>query len=465
MAGLEQCPAKIVEEIVAYLDLTDAGNLRQTNRYLRSRVTQGRFRLNFRSKRVKVTGADLQQLGLLTQRGWLGCETRHLTLVGVVNDTMALEAGIKADATDPRKRDLEILRRRRQDYEQLLESGKIVQLLSQAFKYLATNSAERKLQSLSLEVAVYRQDAEREITPLASSSWRRIWQTTAETFRIVLAALQESLLAVDCLNVFNGYYMQRCSLESRELSQIDYRNEGLSKVLRALKALSISVSDRILWLTPQGAQRSGDSADVHDRDIDEVTAEAQDENNFVGLARMLGVCHELKSLQIHQYLVNSRHLTFHIPNPRERLFQRVAESAALPALEDCSLRGLFIRERDLLALLKRTQLRRLSLESVQMVSGTFRSIFDACTGETSSLSYLYLDELMVQGDLVHFTGTGEPRFNTWVGAHGSNTLKREGEELKHPILYRLPHGMPIPLGSPARQQWMLEQRQEYGPHR
>jgi hypothetical protein len=105
MAGLEQCPAKIVEEIVAYLDLTDAGNLRQTNRYLRSRVTQGRFRLNFRSKRVKVTGADLQQLGLLTQRGWLGCETRHLTLVGVVNDTMALEAGLKADATDPRKRD------------------------------------------------------------------------------------------------------------------------------------------------------------------------------------------------------------------------------------------------------------------------------------------------------------------------------------------------------------------------
>lgn len=72
---------------------------------------------------------------------------------------------------------------------------------------------------------------------------------------------------------------------------------------------------------------------------------------------------------------------------------------------------------------------------------------------------------MIQWDLVHFTGAGEPRFNTWVGAHGSNMLKREGEELKHPILYHLPHGMPIPLGSPARQQWMLKQRQEYGPQR
>ncbi|KAH1627685.1 hypothetical protein KXW39_006913 [Aspergillus fumigatus] len=473
MTGLAQCPAQVVEEIVAYLDLTDVGNLRQTNRRLRSQVTQGRFRLNFRSKRVKITGADLQQLGLLTQRGWLGCETRHLTLVGVVNDTMALEAGLKADATNPRKRDLAILQQRRQDYEQLLESGKIVQLLSQAFKYLATNSAERKLQSLSLEVTVYRQDAEREVTPLAGSSWRLVWQTTAETFRIVLAALQKSLLAVDYLNVFNGSYMQRCSLESRELSQIDYHNERLSKVLGALKALSLSVSDRILWLTPQDAQRSSDgSADVidwsddeHDRRIDKAAAETQDENNFVGLARILDLCHELKSLQIHQYLVNARHLTFHIPFPRERLFQRVAELAALPALEDCSLRGVFIRERDLLALLKRTQLRRLTLESVQMVSGTFRSIFDACTGETSSLSYLYLDELMIQGDLVHFTGVGAPRFNTWVGAHGSNTLKREGEALKHPIRYHLPHGMPIPLGSPARQQWILEQRQEYGPHR
>ncbi|KAK9601657.1 hypothetical protein V6Z92_001698 [Aspergillus fumigatus] len=473
MTGLAQCPAQVVEEIDAYLDLTDVGNLRQTNRRLRSQVTQGRFRLNFRSKRVKITGAHLQQLGLLTQRGWLGCETRHLTLVGVVNDTMALDAGLKADATNPRKRDLAILQQRRQDYEQLLESGKIVQLLSQAFKYLATNSAERKLQSLSLEVAVYRQDAEREVTPLAGSSWRLVWQTTAETFRIVLAALQKSLLAVDYLNVFNGSYMQRCSLESRELSQIDYHNERLSKVLGALKALSISVSDRILWLTPQDAQRSSDgSADVidwsddeHDRRIDKAAAEAQDESNFVGLARILDLCHELKSLQIHQYLVNARHLTFHIPFPRERLFQRVAELAALPALEDCSLRGVFIRERNLLALLKRTQLRRLTLESVQMVSGTFRSTFDACTGETSSLSYLYLDELMIQGDLVHFTGVGAPRFNTWVGAHGSNTLKREGEELKHPIRYHLPHGMPIPLGSPARQQWILEQRQEYGPHR
>ncbi|KAH2019613.1 hypothetical protein KXV65_003374 [Aspergillus fumigatus] len=465
MTGLAQCPAQVVEEIVAYLDLTDVGNLRQTNRRLRSQVTQGRFRLNFRSKRVKITGADLQQLGLLTQRGWLGCETRHLTLVGMVNDTMALEAGLKADATNPRKRDLAILQQRRQDYEQLLEPGKIVQLLSQAFKYLATNSAERKLQSLSLEVTVYRQDAERELEACLADYGRDL--------PIVLAALQKSLLAVDYLNVFNGSYMQRCSLESRELSQIDYHNERLSKVLGALKALSISVSDRILWLTPQDAQRSSDgSADVidwsddeHDRRIDKAAAEAQDESNFVGLARILDLCHELKSLQIHQYLVNARHLTFHIPFPRERLFQRVAELAALPALEDCSLRGVFIRERNLLALLKRTQLRRLTLESVQMVSGTFRSTFDACTGETSSLSYLYLDELMIQGDLVHFTGVGAPRFNTWVGAHGSNTLKREGEELKHPIRYHLPHGMPIPLGSPARQQWILEQRQEYGPHR
>lgn len=253
-----------------------------------------------------------------------------------------------------------------------------MQLLSQAFKNLATNSAEGKLQSLSLEVIVYRQDAEREITPLAGGSWRLIWQTTAETFRIVSAALQKSLLAVDCLDVFNGHRMQQCSLESWELSQIDYRNDGLSKVLRALKALSISVSDRILWLTSQDAQRSGDLADVtsdneHDRDIDEVTAEAQDENNFVGLARMLDVCNELKSLQIHQYLVNSRYLTFHIPSPRERLFQRVAELAALPALEDCSLRGVFIQERNLLALLKRTQLRRLTLESVQMVSHSGQS--------------------------------------------------------------------------------------------
>ncbi|GES60489.1 F-box domain protein [Aspergillus terreus] len=468
--GLENCPTEIVGEITRYIDLIDAGHLRLTNRYLRSTVTQGFFRSYVRSRRVKLTGTDLQRLVVLTQRGWLGCGIRHLTLVGVVNNTKSLEAALKANEDDPRKRDLEVLRGRRQTYQQLLESGQIAQLLSQIFKNLAVNNTTGKLRSLSLAVTVYRQDAKREIVPLAGGSWRLIWQTAAETFRVVLAALQESKLEVDCLNVFSGPLLQKCSLESLELARINYNSEGLIKALGALKNLSVSISERIIDLNPLSAQLSDEPADEvdwpddePDKDINEVIAEAQDENNFVGLADLLRVCHGLKSLHIHQYLVDFHNLSSNTRSPIEKLFQRVAELDTLPALEECSLRGVFVRETDLLAFLKRVHLRRLSMENVVMVSGTYRSIFDFCTDEASRLSFLYVDELMIQNDLIYFTGAGEPRFRTWVGAHGSNTLKREGEQLKQPILYHPPDGPAMPVASPARQEWLLQQRREYGP--
>jgi hypothetical protein len=470
MMGLENCPTEIVGEIAKYIDKIDAGHLRLTNRYLRSTVTQRLFGSYVCSRRVNVTGTDLQKLVDVTQRGWLGCEIRDLTLVGVVNNTKALEAALKANADDPRKRDLENLQERRQAYQQLLESGQIVRLLSQIFRNLAANSATGKLRSLSLAVTVYRQDSQREITPLAGGSWRLIWQTAAETFRIVLAALQESKLEVSRLKIFSDPQLQKCSLESHELARIDYNSEGLIKALGALNALSVSVSERIIDLNPLAAQLSDDPADEvdwsddePDEDINEVVAKAQDENNFVGLANLLRVCHALKSLHIHQYLIDFHNFSSNTRNPNERLFQRIVELDRLPELEVCSLRGVFVREIDLLAFLKRVRLRRLSMENVVMVSGTYRSIFDFCTDEASVLSFLYLDELMIQNDLIYFTGAGEPRFQTWVGAHGSNTLKREGEELRQPILYHLPDGPAIPMASPARQEWLLQQRREYGP--
>lgn len=470
VVGLEKCPAEIIESIVKLLDVTDIGNLRQTNRCLCSKATQEHFKSYFRSKRVDITGQALQKLVGLTQPGWLGCETRNLTLVGIVNNTKGLEAFLKANRNRDQKkrsraeRDLEVLQQQRRDYQQLLESGKIVRFLSETFENIAVNSVTGKLRSLSLDVTVYREDAEQRLPPATGGSWKLIWQTAAETFQVVFASLQASNLEIENLNIFNDRQLRRCSLACNELGRIDYRNEKLSKTFAALKSLSISVSQRIIEITPQDKQSTGDpgdeidwSDDENDRDMNEVTTEAHDEQNFTGLASLLRVSNQLESLQIHQYIVN----IIHIDIPNEKLFQRIAELDRLPNLEHCSLRGVFVREKDLLSFLKRMDLRSFSMENVTMTSGTFNSIFNYCTSEASRMEFLYVDDLMIQHNLLYFDGAGEPKFQTWNRSHGSNTLKREGAEIKQPILYHVTDD--APLGSPARQKWRLQQRQDFGP--
>ncbi|KAL4861600.1 hypothetical protein BDV12DRAFT_179997 [Aspergillus spectabilis] len=473
--GLESSPPEIIWSILRLLDLADVGNLRLTSRCLRSKATQGHFQSCLRSKRVKVTGPELESLATVTQRGWLGCEIHDLTLVGVVNNTKSLEEAVRANPDDPRKTDLEILQQREREYLQLLESGRVVHLLGKAFKSLAANSAIRKLRSLSLKVIVYVSNAKDEPPPISGGplTLRPIWQMAAETYQIVVSALQDSSLEIDNMYIFSG--QQRCSIAGNELSTIDYRAEGLTKTLHSLKSLSISVSEQILSLTlPDEAEDDSEyetTSEDEDRAFQEAFQDAMmkatDEANFTGLPNLIQACENLRSLELHYYRANWSGSLPRIPS--ERFFQRIAALDTLPAkLEECSLRGLILDEENLLAFLRRLPLlRRFAMETVTLHSGSFRSILDHCTSDTSSnLEYLYLDELLIQRDLVHFTGVGEPRFHNLIGAHGGNTLKREGADVKKPIPYHLPdNGMLQTCDSPAKREWIQDQRREYGPPR
>ncbi|KAF7117606.1 hypothetical protein CNMCM5793_006698 [Aspergillus hiratsukae] len=485
---LESCPPEIIGCIVRLLDLTDVGNLRLTSRCLRSKATQGQFRSCFRSKRVKVTGPQLKNLAIVTQHGWLGCEINDLTLVGVVNNTERLEEAVWDNPDDPKKTDLETLQQRRRDYEQLLESGELVHILGNVFKNIAANNSTAKLSSLSLELIVYLSNAKDELAPLAGGPWRPIWQMAAETHRIVFSALTDSNLEINSLNIFKRAGLHRCSIAGNELSSIDYAAEGLVIPLRSLESLSISVSERILDVTLDDLLNDDSEYEVTSEDEDqareEATMKANDERNFTGLASLIQACRNLKHLDIHHYRVKRWHPFAKIPN--ERLFQRIAALDTLPQLEDCSLRGVSLTEDDLLAFLRRlsSSLRRLEMETITMTSGTFGSIFKLLTATSTSIStsaganapdaapflnlqYLYLDTLRVGRDLVFFTGVGEPRYPThnWKPAHGGNTLSRQGEEdIKRPISYNEPTNLG-PVGSPFYQQWLQNQRRNYGPPR
>lgn len=149
----------------------------------------------------------------------------------------------------------------------------------------------------------------------------------------------------------------------------------------------------------------------------------------------------------------------------------------------CKLRGIYARETDLLAFIKRSGVRDLSLEFATLVSGTFRPIFDYCTSEASPITKLYFEALFewtAQSPMVEFLGpgrgeetlehdavgplsslpsvlSGQP--NDGVGPLGQS-LSLAGENVKQAVAYHTPD-LP-PMDSPFLRQWRAFRQREYG---
>lgn len=473
---LEDCPREIIEVIVTLLVLKDICSLRQCSRTLTAKITQGyRFKSYFRLKHVDITGKALQALVDQTQSAGLGCLIQDLVLVGIVNNTKMLQAALESGEEydeielEQAQRSLVILGRRQASYRRLHESGTVVDLLIKAFSNLMSNSKTGKLLSLSLKVVVFRDDAVTRLPPLVGGSWRLIWQSAVDTFDIALCSLAGSGLPVEKLSIFNDRQLQRCSLSSDRLGSVDFEHKGLANSLASLKSLSISFSNRPIFRSTKDAQRSDDPAEETDsavseeeRDIDDVKAEAADERNFNGLTELLKLGSQLEELELHQYLLDNVGLT-HADLHYERILQCAAEMNTPPNLKRMELRGLYVREKDLLAFIRRTCVRKLAMYNVVMSSGTFKSVFDYCTSNLADMEELYFYQLYEQGLEVYFDepahSESTPLADTSTG--GSDKLQRVSDEVKQQISYRSTQ-LFLPA-SPATMEVRRQRWREYGP--
>jgi hypothetical protein len=484
---LEDCPNEVIESIVVLLELGDIFNLRQTSRALATKSTQAHFKSFFLSKHVDITENALRAFVEVTKPGLLGSLIQDLVLVGVVNNTQKLhydlheeydseeesdEAAVRrSEMWTHAQRNLEILEQRQTDYEQLHESGTDVSLLSEAFRNILANGKNGKLLSLSLEVVVYREDAEQRLPPVAGGGWRLIWKSTADTFHTAFRSLAASSLPIEKLNIFNDRRLQRCSLAWNELGSIDITDAGLITSLASLKSLSVSFSDRIIYISNIDAERSYDPAEYIDedaskesRDFLDMEVEAADEINFIGLAKLLRISHQLEVLEVHQYCLRSGWrggVDLHL----DWFLQRAAELERLPNLKRLELRGLLVREQDLLTFIQRTGVKNLTMYDVFMFSGTFRSVFDYCASDAGDMEQLYFNRL-VEGELhksVFFDGQGSPQYPPDGPGPSTDSLDRKGLEVKQQIIYRATTGGARLVSSPTTAEWMRERWREYGP--
>ena len=343
-------------------------------------------------------------------------------------------------------------------------TGAAIKLLTIAFRNLAANGKTGTLRSLSLEMAIYRTDARERLPPETGGSWKLIWACCRSTYQTVMQSLQLSELSLDKLDVFSS--QRRCSLACNDVQLPEQYRLGPNRSLENIKTVCLSISGRIIDETSRNLQITGDpdddidwSSKPEEFDMEVLRALATDDTNFTGVASLLCGAANLERLDLHWYRFLGHRI--HVSDRQEhRLFARISETVALPKLQSCTLRGVYLTEESLLALLHKSSLKQLRLEEAQMMAGTWRAVFDYCTTAASGMEYLHFDDLWEER-LLYFDEPGEPKFPSLGGSHGTNTLIRAGVEARKPIAYHFTSDRP--LGSPQAYVWREQRQREYGP--
>ena len=443
---LEDCPDEIISEVVNSLGLNDICNLRLSCKALAKKSMNPHFKTFFHSKHVDIKEDELQRLAQASQAGGLQCLVRELYLIGIAKDE-DVEENEYGDPNEERN----------------------VELLSKLFDSLAQHD-NTALLAISLRVIIVGSNRQRKKpADVGMYGLKHIWQATADTFTTTLRALAASKLRIQSLNIFNGSDLQRCSLASNLLNKIDWNSVSLAGSVSSLRTLSISLSNRVVKFYERG-----DDEDDFEEDTvssieqgslgqsefeEQLLAEANDEGNFIGLAKFLSVCEYLESFELHYLRVNNC-VEIRIDPHHERLLQRVVNLDKLPKMNRCSLRGIIVRESDLLAFIKRTEPRELSLETVFLQSGKFASIFNYCTRKTTCITRIYFDVLRENERMIHFVEPGTHGIGEYSPMTKSRGVEREGTGVKQPLSYITPPE--VPTGSPEMANWVRFQRSEYG---
>lgn len=463
---LEGCPAEIFEQIVQLLDFEDILSLRRVSRAVIAKATQNHFKSYFRTKHVKITRTSLQAFVEATRPGGFACSVQHLVVVGMVYKNTDLEESVRMGAIDDTRRSisppqaeetskvvqnrrlLERVEQRRLDFERLHESGTDVKLLSEAFSNIVANSRTGNLLSLSLEMGI-----DQDILLYGKSidapcflqcGLKHLWQRMTDTFHATLRSLAISNISMERLQLFNTHGAENYSLACNELGNMNL--DKLATSLASLKSLSVSFSDMIV---DEESTRGREGGDTDADDIDEKNEEgcgrrdladsrgirASETSHYMGLAKLLRLTSHLQSLDLHQYepiMTDGSH--------RHELFQYVSEMEPPPKLMRAELCNLDVEEEHLLAFIQRTNVRRLSLSNIRLISGNFDSIFAYCSSDAADIEELHFRHLFDGWRRVWFKGPFNEQTPMVVPSGLRNSklvLIRKGVEVRRPILYRL----------------------------
>ncbi|KAK6823178.1 hypothetical protein RU639_006030 [Aspergillus parasiticus] len=380
-ATLVTLPVELIENLVSFLKLHD--------------------RQNFYRKKIQLTEEHLQVFVTVTQKEWLGCHLRHLTVMDV-------PVG----------------------HGQTIAEQRAVTLLQWALMHLRVNTGHGLLESLTLTI-------ETETHP--RGPWKSVWEAAAKLFRVTTVALGRSKLHVKEIDIFSS--IDHCSLACGEIAKV----LNLFESLKNTKAMSLSLSH----------QQSKIQEDV------QMLPPAIGRGNTQAITCLLNMCPKLESLHLHWYNLGIFNLT-QAQKDGQHFFDRIADSCPIGRLKYCTLQGIRTSEQKLHYFLRRPRLRSLTMEQIRLDSGTFRPIFEYLSLNMRKLQYLRFDDFW-EDKLLYFDGPGQPNFPSISGPNLPNSITRTGRETRRLIRYCFSMGGSLP-GADGRR-WMEKHWRLYGPPR
>ncbi|KAM5469139.1 hypothetical protein MauCBS54593_004491 [Microsporum audouinii] len=447
---LAACPLDIVERIVAYLGLEDIRNLRRTSKAVSIKSSQGRFRRACRMKQLDLTAELLQAFTKTIESR--SNQLRHLCLVG-----LARKPNLHGDAGEAGKR-----------------QGRLADHLAELFNEIAKHNDNNHLELLTLRVINVYKDGSRHLPSEGGNQMEmpcRIWFCAVYMWQVVLQALATSHLRIEKLNLFNDETMKHCSLPCDRLYAVELQDPKVAESFSALKSLSLSLCSRVFNIYKDMAEPDESylcAAPAWKESIQrDYNAEANDEVNFIGVAKLIGFCSQLEDFELHFFHISNKFINS-LDFQTERILQYVVEMENLPRLKRVMLRGIGAREADLLEFIKRTEPSDLSLENIRLAEGHFASIINYCTSNQPRLHSLRFESLYEQecnGDLTmvlfpwHEGARTEMADMTLFTGRAEN-WERKGDGIRQPIPFIVDR--PRILGCPANVIHHRWRETEYG---
>ena len=255
-----------------------------------------------------------------------------------------------------------------------------------------------RLQNLVLEAAVYKVAAVR-LPAHTCTDTSLMWKKASYVFHEVMTAIAESQMTVDQLSIYGGPWGGSVTSDILHELVNRWRDQNRGLIFDAVKALALCVSEpaRIV---------------------------ARGTHHFSSIAGFLALCPHVEELEIHAYTISPAASRF------KDFFEVVAKEVRFSALLTCTLKGLQLREIDLIHFVENSsRLANLNLRNIDLKHGSWHDFFHCCSSKVVALKMLSVQRLYFsRQQLLIFENEDE-----------NGVISIQGKELKRGINFRSIH--------------------------
>jgi hypothetical protein len=411
--GLRHLPVELVERVVENLDLLSIKNLRLTCKVLRDKSVGPWLKEHVTRQHTDLSKGSLERLQDLAQNATFGKMVKKLTIVAAVYDMSVVKKMLETKT--------KTVHERRGVFQQTSYPACTEQELADAkadLEWLEARDAERAqigwevpadnlatalrsfgtLESIDL-VAHVVQGRNTVRSPGQTREWVLLWTEAARVYNITMTAISLSLVSTEFLNIYR--LTPACSVASFEvttqLNQLDV--DAFAKAGKHIKNFALNMATRVP-IDAIAVRNAAAELQDHERISHEMfgssaglfksdSAEAQDEDNFTGVPRLLQLMPNLEALDLHM----RNCLKDSFASLYSKIFVGIARAVHLPSLHQIILRGVSMTKESLTQfLVNHPKLDEVYLQHIFLTEGDWTPIFEVLS-KMPNLKLLHLSNL------------------------------------------------------------------------